>query len=162
MTTGQRIGELAHLKKINLHKLSEAANISYNTLYSIVRRKSDKVDLDTVRKIALALDVHPLEILGDSSLELIDYGLDLMKRGLDVASQAIDSGNSIFKTEDGFVGNIEYASQSSVEERNRTQDLLAAFKQLNINGQKIAIARVGELAEIPKYQRTKEENPPEE
>ena len=62
MTTGQRIGELAKKKKINLHQLAQTAGISYNTLYSIVRRKSDKVDYDTVRKIATALGVSQIEL----------------------------------------------------------------------------------------------------
>lgn len=62
MTTGQRIGELAQKKKINLHQLSKMAGISYNTLYSIVRRKSDKVDYETVSKIAAALGVSQVEL----------------------------------------------------------------------------------------------------
>lgn len=63
MTTGQRIGELAKKKEINLHQLAQMANISYNTLYSIVRRKSDKVNYDTLQKIATALEVSPLELV---------------------------------------------------------------------------------------------------
>lgn len=38
------------------------AGISYNTLYSIVRRKSDKVDYETVCKIAAALGVSQIEL----------------------------------------------------------------------------------------------------
>lgn len=83
MTTGHNIGELAKKNKINLHQLSKMAGVSYNTLYSIVRRKSDKVDHETVRKIALALGVHPMEIYGDSALGLIDYGMDLFARALE-------------------------------------------------------------------------------
>lgn len=78
MTTGENIGRLAREKGINLHKLSDKANIPYTTLYSIVKRKSDKIDMETLKKIALALDLHPVEIMGDSSASMVLYGMELL------------------------------------------------------------------------------------
>lgn len=71
MTIGQRIGELAKKKKMNIHQLAQLAGISYNTLYSIVRRKSDKVDNETVVKVASALGVSPFEL--STGMTVLEY-----------------------------------------------------------------------------------------
>lgn len=63
MTTGELIDHYAKEKSINLHKLATIAGVSYNTLYSIVRRKSNKVDMKIIEKVAKALEVFPQELL---------------------------------------------------------------------------------------------------
>ena len=62
MTTGQRIGEYAKKQGMNLHQLAINSGVSYNTVYSIVKRKSDKVDSEIVSKIAAALSVSAYEL----------------------------------------------------------------------------------------------------
>lgn len=151
MTTGQRIGELAKTKGINLHKLADDAEISYNTLYSIVRRKSDKVDLDTVRKIALALDVHPIEILGDSAIDLIDYGMDLTARGLKAIDKALETDG---KFDDFGLRAILSIADEDQETFVRKKQLDKAFKRLNEKGQAKAVEFVEVLASHADYQST--------
>lgn len=63
MTTGELIDYYAKRKNINLHKLATMSGVSYNTLYSIVRRKSNKVDMKIIEKIAKALEIFPQELL---------------------------------------------------------------------------------------------------
>lgn len=63
MTTGELIDFYAKGKNINLHKLATMSGVSYNTLYSIVRRKSNKVDMKTIEKVAKALEIFPQELL---------------------------------------------------------------------------------------------------
>lgn len=60
MNIGERIGVIAKESGINLHKLSTMAGIPYNTLYSIVQRKSNKIDPEILEKIAGALGVSQL------------------------------------------------------------------------------------------------------
>lgn len=69
MGTGARIKEAAKAKGITLRKLAENSGISYNTLYSITKRDSERVDPETVRRIAAVLNVDPLKLMG---LEQID------------------------------------------------------------------------------------------
>lgn len=67
MQTGEIIGNLAKEKGINLRQLSIKADVPYNTLYAIVKRKSSRVDMETLLKIAKVLGVH-LRDLADSSM----------------------------------------------------------------------------------------------
>lgn len=72
MQTGEIIGNLAKEKGINLRQLSIKADVPYNTLYAIVKRKSSRVDVETLLKIAKALDVHLRDLADNSWLEEID------------------------------------------------------------------------------------------
>lgn len=144
MTTGQKIGILAKKKKINLHKLADSAGVSYNTLYSIVRRKSDKVDIDTIRKIALALDVHPIEIYGDESLGLIEYGMDLLERGMTAAENVTTKQPSF----DFYFNDLNH------KENKIFNDLAADYRKLSIDGMREAARSVKIIAGNPMYQRT--------
>ena len=55
MGIGERIGQIAKMKKISLKELSRQIDIPYTTLYHMVSRDS-KVDFDTACKVANALD----------------------------------------------------------------------------------------------------------
>ena len=65
MTTGERIEQLAKERGLSIHKLAVLAGVSYNTLYSAVKRKSDRVDRKTVEKVAKALGVDITVILSE-------------------------------------------------------------------------------------------------
>ena len=73
MTIGQRIGMIAKEKNINLHQLAQQSGISYNTLYSIVRRKSNKVDPTKLAKIAEQLGVSLMAFYEDSFADPEDF-----------------------------------------------------------------------------------------
>lgn len=156
MTTGENIGRLAREKGINLHKLSDKANIPYTTLYSIVKRKSDKIDMETLKKIALALDLHPVEIMGDSSASMVLYGMELLERS------APEAFNAAFGN--GGAANVPEWEEVPVEQVCADQQahldsrMKKAFSALNETGQTVACERVEELAEMPKYKLTE---PPE-
>lgn len=65
MTVGERIGELAKIKNMSIRKLALSAGMPYTTLYSIVRRKSDRVDSEKLAKIANALGMdHTILFFG--------------------------------------------------------------------------------------------------
>lgn len=128
MTTGERIKDAAEEKKMNLHQLAVKAGISYNTLYSIVRRRSDKVDVETLRKIALALEMHPIEIMGDDQMDMVSYGMDLFQRAMQSSKETI-----------------------TAFENDKRSQLLYFYEQLNDDGQKEAVKRLGELASLKQY-----------
>lgn len=54
---GERIGFLAERNHINLRQLALQAGVPYTTLHAIVRRKSNRIQRETLEKIAKALGV---------------------------------------------------------------------------------------------------------
>lgn len=70
MTIGDRIAHTAEIKGINLHRLATLADVPYNTLYSIVQRKSDRVDHYLLRKVSAALGVSLEYLLGNEKAVL--------------------------------------------------------------------------------------------
>ena len=72
MTIGERIGQLAEERGMSLHKLAILAGVSYNTVYSAVKRKSDRLDRKNVEKIATVLGVPLSDILGYEIRDLDD------------------------------------------------------------------------------------------
>lgn len=79
MTTGERIEQLAKERGLSIHKLAVLAGVSYNTLYSAVKRKSDRVDRKTVEKVAKALGVDITVILSEDQ-RITDFAEEAMKR----------------------------------------------------------------------------------
>ena len=56
-TIGENIQQYARVKKIPLRQLARECGINYNTLYAFVSRKSNKVTIDNLNKLAKALGV---------------------------------------------------------------------------------------------------------
>ena len=72
MSTGERIEQLARERGMSLHKLATLAGVSYSTLYSAAKRKSDRVDRKIVEKVAAALGVEIRTVFSDNQF-LTDY-----------------------------------------------------------------------------------------
>lgn len=64
MKPGERIGELAREKGMSLRQLALHAGIPYSTLYAMVRRKSGRIEPGALQRIASALGVHILDLVG--------------------------------------------------------------------------------------------------
>lgn len=71
MGIGKRIERLLSEKSMTLKELSERTDISYNTIYAIIKRDSNKVDPNTVEKIAKALGMLPYELYDFTTTYLI-------------------------------------------------------------------------------------------
>ena len=71
-TIGELINTLAQERGLNLHKLATLSGVSYNTLYSIVRRKSDRVDRQIIEKVSKALNILPSELMPFDDDELFN------------------------------------------------------------------------------------------
>lgn len=132
MNTGEIIGLFAEQRGLNLRQLAINAEIPYNTVYAIVKRKSKRIDSETLQRIAAALGVSVDSLLGEyergykEGFELGVYGTDI-----DIHGDLMMKGYSF----------------SSLEER-----VVRSLSLLNSEGQEKAAERVEELTEIPRYQ----------
>ena len=63
MGIGRQVGLICAKRGMSLRKLAIKAGIPYTTLYSAVKRDSDKMDLQLFARITEALDVSLVELL---------------------------------------------------------------------------------------------------
>lgn len=138
MTIGERIGIIAREKGLPLRKVAQKALIPYNTLYSYVARKSNRIDRETLESIANALDVEPWQLMGyDGSIR-------------------VGVGKFNNKQLKKLVEELNSGSKSLLEAVPKEYVLLHYFYSLNETGQKKAVENVEDLAKIPEYQKKDE------
>lgn len=95
MQIGQRIGQLAKEKNINLHQLAILSGVSYNTLYSIVRRNSSKVNPETLKKVAAALGVQEVELITGHSVADLQRQMEKEARSLAAALNVVPADGEL-------------------------------------------------------------------
>lgn len=152
MGIGKNIKELADLAGINLRQLSIKAKVPYNTLYAIVRRDSNRVDLATIQAIADALDVPWFLIVGASD----DSG------GVKALYQLTELNDPVGVGHDGKISVVPFEHlQTDLESLkywhaapgDLEKAILERFDLLSRRGKMVAIERVEELAKIPEYKK---------
>lgn len=74
MGVGVQMKNILRDKKMTIKQLSEKSGISVNTLYSITKRDSERVDRVVLQRIADVLEVHILDLLGVAD-ELDSYNV---------------------------------------------------------------------------------------
>lgn len=149
-------------------QLALKAGISENTLSGAFRRRSKKLDGDTVRRIAKVLDVPWFKLYDedDADLWIPDMTMDDWR-----AACPIDEEDQEFLEMIGAYSNgkyhiqhtvnidtpntrlqekVEFMSAAEVEIMSRIADYLI---QLNMKGQNIALERIEELTLISKYRK---------
>ena len=120
---GERIGYLAHQQGRSLRDVAVHAEVAYNTVYSIVKRKSNNVNSETLIKIAAALGVRPSELRGEAPLlELV-----ALDNHLTNALQLIDLGK---KEEEPAAGSDGAKEKSPVPAQPETGDREMLVKTL--------------------------------
>lgn len=144
MTIGERIEAIAKEKNINLHKLASLSCIPYNTLYSIVRRKSNRVDYSILENISDSLQISVTDLLSEDAASAYRHGLNFGYEG----------GRKENEMYMRFFKNAGYCASKT------EMKLISAFSTLNQLGQQKAVERVEELAEITKYQQKPEKDTP--
>lgn len=125
VTTGERIGIVAKQKGINLHKLADLAGIPYNTLYSIVKRKSERVALWMVFKIAEVLETNVNQVLGDEDQALVSIGYAMKERDTNL-----------------FLNTVSTPYEN---------EIIRSVRWLNDDGQKAAAEYIGIMAQMDQY-----------
>ena len=139
MTTGEAIGMMAKQKGFNLRQLAAKAEVPYNTLYAIVKRKSSRIDVKTLRRVANALEV--------SIDELEPFTPNLMRFNADEAWVVNPRFDTVITT--------RMIDADSKEARKAAKDdvlrLLKSFDMLDEDGQKKAIELLDILTKVPEY-----------
>lgn len=160
MGIGIRLKEILRNKKMTIKQLAEISGVPLNTLYSITKRDSSRIDKVVLRRISDTLGIDALELLG---LESVDSSSTEGR----VLSLCVSEE---FSKLDGFLGldengfpqfrkgslaeSVFFGEGTGVEDdRYRWYKLNRAFAKLNADGQQKAVERMEELTEIPKYQR---------
>lgn len=137
MGTGQRIKELTKERGITLKELAEKSGVSYNTIYSITKRDSKRVQGEILQHLSAALCVSPSALLG-TTVTAFDDVLGIIVNEYPSASFSSTDNPNTFRVS---LGN------------NSKAELLSAFDKLNPSGKTEAVKRVSELTEIPRYRR---------
>ncbi len=158
MTTGERIEQLAKMRGMSLHKLATLAGVSYNTVYSAAKRKSNRIDMNTLERIASVLGVSVSDLSGvlfenhddGSSVAIVD--IDKVSNG--AAERLTFDKNP--KGHHGFqLGNesdkkaLLYLLEHNDTDPEWAKRLLTAFYKLNFLSQQhlISVAEQMVLAE---------------
>lgn len=116
MGLGKQIKKATKEKGMSLRSLAEKAGISYNTLYSITKRDSDRIGVDTIQRIADVLGVSLSELAG---LEQIDR-----------FTLAHEAGPEVYrKLEGNYQRHNMECSRISMEESNRLLDALGLVEE---------------------------------
>lgn len=123
MGTGLILKRILREKGMTIKSLAQKSGISVNTLYSITKRDSKNIDPILLEKIANTLDCDFWELCGAINTMPLQK-MNELQDGLD--SLHFDINFPIVK---------KY------------------FERLNATGQEVAIERLKELTEIPKYRR---------
>lgn len=163
MGVGFKLKKILREKKMTIKQLSEISGISINTLYSITKRDSERVDRVLLCRIASALSVSPEELLEATHVD--DYLEFIAKKAPNPEELSkldgflgIDDNNSIVLMPGSLAESVIFAETIGIEdEKYREYAIGKFFKLLNSDGQQKAIERVKELTEVPKYQRQPEE-----
>ena len=136
MGIGQRIKEISKDKGFTLRQLAKEADVSYNTLYSITKRDSERIQGSILQRISTALEVSPSALIGAGGEPFDDVFGIIVK----------EYPKATFSP--GYENSVRLSLGSSSKSK-----LLKYFGLLNEAGQQEAVKRVEELTEIPRYQR---------
>lgn len=133
-----KIGEAIRNQRKNqgltLNELGQRMGIS-GSLVGQYERGVVNPKYETIIRFADALNVEPREILGNAFMDVISPEVERL-------AHSVDDTTDIRLYLSGRVVPV------TIQER-----LNEAFSELNKEGQKVAVERVKELAQIPKYQK---------
>lgn len=146
MGIGSNISKFAIQKGYSIRQLALAAGVPYTTLYSIVKRDSNRIDNETISKISAALGISVNLLLGEYE-NMQNMAITQSKRILNSDDPRTDKAAKI----------AVYYFENSLKEKGYTfsleeETVIFFLSKLNSSGQKKAIERIEELTEIPKYQ----------
>ena len=133
MTIGEIIRRTRKDKNMTQKQLGEAAGIAEPTIRKYESNRLNPTR-ETLHKIATALGVHEIALLPGEDHEALALAWTM---------------DWIAKNH----GEVIPVDVTPDEENPWELSLLEAFEKLNLDGQIIAVERVEELTEIPKYQK---------
>lgn len=148
-------------KGMTIKKLSEVSGVPLNTLYSITKRDSNRIDKVILSKICYALDVLPIDLVDNDSFTHPSPNVGTVFAGKKNAAEKVEmldgfggyDENGLIVLAPGSVAESVFMAEGFGIEDSvyRKYKLDLAFGRLSEVGQQEAIKRVEELAEIPRY-----------
>lgn len=144
MNTAKKVRIGAAIRKqrkaqgLTLEALGEKMGIS-GSLVGQYERGVVNPKYETILRFAEALNVEPREILGKAFMDVIGPE---EKRALAEADELTE---------------VRLYYSGKVVSVTAEEQLMEAFSELNVDGKRVAIERVRELTDIPKYQRQQDD-----
>lgn len=163
MTVGERVKILAEKQGISLRELAKQANLSYNTVYSIARRGSERVAPDTISRLANALGVNANELTADASIR-VNSAPEMVELQQKVAAgQATEQEKQAWmeanlrglrRMQNSVKHMLSELEQcDGTKEIARQSKLLRMFEQLTDDGQEKALDFLEIMLGNPKYKK---------
>lgn len=182
MGIGKRIERECINKGLNIRQLALKADVPYSTLYSAIKRDSSGIDMEALKRIAGALDVPWYDLASDDPQERERIFEKAYPPGKLISEESVRKWDerqekkrqSEMEKQETWEASkaalynqyMSYMSHLSDETSQRNADyekfareneifrqILEDFRQLNEDGQQVAVERVHELTEIPRYKR---------
>ena len=163
MTVGERVKIIAEKQGISLKELAKQANLSYNTVYSITQRGSERVAPDTISRLANALGVNVNELTADASIR-VNSAPEMVELQQKVAAGQATEQEKQAWLEANLQGlkrmqhSIEFML-SELEQYDGTKEiarqsrLMSMFNQLTDDGQEKALDFLEILLGNPDYKK---------
>lgn len=140
MGIGLRLKEILRERGITIKQFSKMSGIPLNTLYSITKRDSNRIDQVIFKQITESLNVTNAELLGIRHVRLTPLTPEEIK---------------MYEEAEEILAECEAHKDDPSELR-----ILQAYHKLNFSGQCEAVKRIEELTEIPRYRRQDTPEPP--
>ncbi len=84
MNVGQKINELIGEKGVSVKHLAEKIGVAPTTLYSVINRDSNRMDVDLLIKIAHELGTTADDLIGNSDIPVTKESLTLTPHEIEV------------------------------------------------------------------------------
>lgn len=151
MGVGTTLKKILKRYNMTIKELSEKSGISLNTLYSITKRDSTRVDPVLLELIANTLEIPVGELIGLSDVEAFNA---LNDEGFDIGLAEITLKKYGMPTENIDACISEFSDNISHSLLSRDMSILKQLiGRLNDTGRSTAIERIKELSENPRYRR---------
>lgn len=146
---GERIKYFRKQKGMTQQELADKLNISYVGI-SQYERGLRKPKLETMYRIAIALGIRLEDLIGLKTFETAaEFEQSRSALAAEMSQNPQDYDSLVVHRKEHYL---------LIQSEEKDQ-LDRAFSKLNKAGQRIAVERVKELSEIPRYQKDKKEAP---
>lgn len=145
MTIGEFIKVAAKNKGYSIRKLSAELDMPYSSLLYVINKKSDRIDINLLRKIATILDVQVEELLGLNKDKLLHVEL----KGIETDPENQDFNNWYEFQKRELAKKAEEQNNQKIAYDAKTEKLIQYYEQLNQVGKDIALSILKGLTENP-------------
>lgn len=148
-----KLKSILNKRYMSIHKLSILSGVPYSTLYSIIKRDTEKVDPEIITKVAKALGIDESELHDDVALRNAASPEELVRLRLEETIKNCSNGdnrilylmaiNNLIKSNRAFLDAMVYRYKHEEEDNayfemceGDYQEELAAFMEAKERGEK--------------------------